>query len=75
MISPMKDRNSGKQGSSGRSLDKEKDKSSVSSYEANTPQRKESIVQVYNKELSNQTKPNEVNNKIMNVEEALFINK
>lgn len=75
MISPMKDRNSGRQRSSGRSLDKEKDKSSISSLEANTPQRKESIVHLYNKELSNETKPNDAIKKTKNVEEALSINK
>ena len=71
MISPIKEKNSG------RSLDKEK--SSLSSYEANSPQRKESIVQIYNKELSNQTKNSEAGNKaIMNketIEERLSINK
>lgn len=54
MISPMRERNSG------RSVDKEK--SSNISYEANTPQRKESIVQLYNKELLNQAKTSETGN-------------
>lgn len=50
----MRERNSG------RSVDKEK--SSNISYEANTPQRKESIVQLYNKELLNQAKTSETGN-------------
>lgn len=69
MISPMKERDSG------RSVDKEKQ--SLNSFEANTPQRKESILELYNKELSNQSKPSETGNKtkVNTVVEAFPINK